>query len=74
MYVYILLNTFTYTYIKLCKFSYTIIHISIIFYKYNLINNTKDLNKLINHIKKTGYCEIDTETNTITLDKNLFFT
>ncbi|MBI05025.1 MAG: DNA polymerase I [Pelagibacteraceae bacterium] len=37
--------------------------------KYNLINNTKDLNKLISLIKKTGYCAIDTETNSLNVEE-----
>ncbi len=37
--------------------------------KYNLINNTKDLNKLISLIKKIGYCAIDTETNSLNIEE-----
>ena len=37
--------------------------------KYNLITNTKDLNNLIILIKKLGYCAIDTETNSLNIEK-----
>jgi len=37
--------------------------------KYNLINNTKDLNKLIDYIKTIGYCAIDTETNSLNIEE-----
>ena len=37
--------------------------------KYILINNPKDLNKLISLVKKTGYCAIDTETNSLNIEE-----
>ncbi len=37
--------------------------------KYNLITNIQDLNNLIVLIKKTGYCAIDTETNSLNIEK-----
>ncbi|MDC6448538.1 5'-3' exonuclease H3TH domain-containing protein, partial [Alphaproteobacteria bacterium] len=36
---------------------------------YKIIDNTKDLNKLINVIKKFGYCAIDTETNSLKIEE-----
>jgi DNA polymerase I len=38
-------------------------------YKYFLINNSADLNKLITLIKKTGYFAIDTETNSLNIEE-----
>ena len=37
--------------------------------KYELITNIKDLNNLIFLIKKFGYCAIDTETNSLNIEK-----
>ena len=37
--------------------------------KYSLITNTKDLNNLIILIKKNGHCAIDTETNSLNIEK-----
>ena len=37
--------------------------------KYNLITSIKDLNNLIILIKKFGYCAIDTETNSLNIEK-----
>ena len=37
--------------------------------KYNLITDIKDLNNLINLIKKSGHCAIDTETNSLNIEK-----
>ena len=37
--------------------------------KYSLINKIEDLDKLINLIKKTGLCAIDTETNSLNIEE-----
>jgi DNA polymerase-1 len=37
--------------------------------KYHLINKLEDLDKLINIIKKTGFCVIDTETNSLNIEE-----
>ena len=37
--------------------------------KYKLITNIKDLNNLISLIKKIGYCALDTETNSLNIEK-----
>ena len=37
--------------------------------KYSLINKIEDLDKLINLIKKTGICAIDTETNSLNIEE-----
>ena len=37
--------------------------------KYSLINKIEDLDKLINLIKKTGFCAIDTETNSLNIEE-----
>ena len=37
--------------------------------KYILINNKKNLTKLIDLIKKTGFCAIDTETNSLNIEE-----
>ena len=37
--------------------------------KYNLITEIKELNKIISLIKITGYCAIDTETNSLNIEK-----
>ena len=37
--------------------------------KYNLINKVEDLDKLIKNIQNKGYCSLDTETNSLDIEK-----